>query len=319
MPIIDLPLEELRVYRPPLTKEPDFDDFWARTLQAAAEIPLEPDLRPRSDLPLSGVQAHDITYRSWDDARIAGQYFVPKGEGPFPTIVIYNGYSGATPRMTSEVPIWPLLGYATLAVDVRGQGGYSTDGSVYPEGHGYGWMTQGITDPEYYYYRGVFVDCVRALDFVSSRPEVDAERIGVTGISQGGGLSLAVPGLDPRPRASFAQVPFLSHYRRATQITGERPYSEISDYCRSRPPEVEAQVFRTLSYFDVMNLAGRIRCPTYVTVGLQDLTCPPSTVFAAYNALNCPKEIFISTFGQHERFPAAAEEAIRWMHKHLGD
>ncbi len=316
MPIIDMPLDQLRTYRPPSTREPDFDDFWAKTLQMAGRIPLEPDLQQEADLPLPNVRAHRITYRSWDDARISGRYLAPEGPGPFPAIVIYHGYSGGIHRMSSEVLIWPLMGYATLAVDVRGQGGYSTDGSVYPEGRVAGWMTQGIMDPQRYYYRGVFVDCVRALDFVCQQPNVDAKRIGVTGVSQGGGLTLVAAGLDPRPVAAFSEVPFLCHYRRAVDISNSRPYTEITDYCRFQPGADE-QVFRTLSYFDAMNLAERIQCPTHVSVGLQDLTCPPSTVFAAYNALQVEKEIMISTYGVHERFPGIVEKQIKWMHKYL--
>ncbi|NLS76420.1 MAG: acetylxylan esterase [Chloroflexi bacterium] len=316
MPIIDMPLDQLRAYRPAATREPDFDAFWAETLQSASRIPLEPQLQLEADLPLPGVRAYRATYRSWDDALISGRYLAPEGKGPFPAIVIYHGYSGGVHRMSNEIFLWPLMGYATLAIDVRGQGGLSTDGSVYPEGHITGWMTQGISDPKRHYYRGVFVDCVRALDFVCQQPGVDARRIGVTGVSQGGGLTLAAAGLDPRPAAAFSEVPFLCHYRRAVDVSNARPYTEIGDYIRYQPG-TDDLVFRTLSYFDAMNLAGRIQCPTYVTVGLQDLICPPSTVFAAYNALQVTKEIMVSTFGVHERFPGVVEKQIRWMHTYL--
>lgn len=312
----DMPLSKLETYQPSLTKEPDFDAFWANTLDQAAQIPLEARLEPEP-LALPGIKNYRLTYSSWDDATVAGRYLVPEGDGPFPTIVFYHGYSGGFHSLGYEQMAWALMGYATVAVDVRGQGGHSSDGSRYPGGHAGGWMTLGISDPATYYYRGVYVDCVRALDFVSSRPEADKDRIGLTGGSQGGGLTLAVAALDDRPAAALAQVPFLCHYRRATEITDSKPYSEISDYCRRRSPEEGEQAFRTLSYFDVMNLADRINCPTYVTVGLCDMTCPPSTIFAAYNRIPTKKEIMVADFGQHENFPGVVEATVAWMQQQL--
>lgn len=314
MPIFDFPLEKLREYRPALTREPDFQAFWRETLAEAAKLPIQPELTP-IDYPVDGLHVARATYAGWDGARIAGWYLTPAGVGPFPAIAFYHGYSGSKGAIYDYLG-WAAQGYVVLAVDVRGQNGESNDPTDYQGGHYQGWMSQGILDPRTYYYRGVFVDCVRALDFLTTRPEVDADAIGVTGISQGGGLSIVVAGLDPRPKVAMSDVPFLCHYRRAVEVTDQRPYSELVEFCRSHPGR-EEQVFRTLSYFDAMNLAPDVTCPTLVSVGLLDMVCPPSTVFAAYNHLTCPKDLKVYPFGVHAVYAPQWEEKLRWARTYL--
>jgi cephalosporin-C deacetylase len=94
-------------------------------------------------------------------------------------------------------------------------------------------------------------------------------------------------------------VPFLCHYRRATQITDNDPYAEIVRYCKIHCDQVD-QVFRTLSYFDGVNFATRARAPAFFSTSLMDNTCPPSTVFAAYNYYGGQKQIKVYEFNQHD-------------------
>ncbi|MGI6367154.1 MAG: acetylxylan esterase [Anaerolineae bacterium] len=314
MPRFDMPLEELVNYRPPLTAEPDLDAFWANTLQQAAQQPLNATLE-KQDYPALGCTVFKLTYDGWQGSRIAAWYLRPEGDGPFPGLVQYHGYSGSKAEVFGYLP-WALQGYALLAVDVRGQSGDSADTFPYPGGHVKGWMTQGILDPEVYYYRGVYVDCIRALDWLCSNGDVDPQRVGVMGMSQGGGLTLAVASLDARPVLAMPEMPYLAHFRRAVDMAMRQPYLEIPDYLR-RWPEREATVWRTLSYFDVMNLASRVRCPVLMTVGLQDDICPPSTVYAAYNQIQSPKEIRVYPYHNHEMVQAHWETKLRWAHHHL--
>jgi len=315
-PLVDLPLDELRAYRPPLTKEPDFDAFWAETLAAAAQVPLAPALEPTA-YPARGVRVYRAFYNGWDGARIAGWYLVPTPrDGPLPALVHYHGYSGWAGEPHNYLA-WALQGYAVLAVDVRGQAGRSNDPTSYPNGHVRGWMTMGARSPHTYYYRGAYVDCVRALDFLNTRDEVNGQRIGVMGISQGGGLSLAVAALDARPQLAMPEVPYLCHFRRALDMAQTGPYLEFAEYLKHYPEE-EDNLFRTLSYFDGMNLAPRIRCPVLMSVGLQDIICPPSTVFATFNHLGSTvKELAVYPYHGHEAVEAHWEDKIRWARRYL--
>jgi cephalosporin-C deacetylase len=138
------------------------------------------------------------------------------------------------------------------------------------------------------------------VETLRERPEVDAARVAVTGGSQGGGLALAAAGLAPDVAAAMPDVPFLCHYRRATEITAANPYEEISKYLAIHRDH-EERVFRTLSYFDGVNFAPRIRARTLVSVGLMDEICPPSTVMAAYNHLGCQeKSLSVYRYNHHE-------------------
>lgn len=310
-PLFDFPLEKLRDYKPALTRQPDFDAFWAQTL-AEVQGPPGADVR-LVDYPASGVQVFDVLYEGFRGARIGGWFIVPQdlaANMSMPAMIFYHGYSGARSDVYQLLP-WALQGYAVFSVDVRGQSGYSTDPTPYSIGHVSGWMTQGILDEQEYYYRGAYADCVRAIDFVLAWPGIDKNRIGITGGSQGGGLTLAVAGLDRRPALAIADVPFLCHFERPLDISDAFPYREIANFIRKYPGTHE-QVFRTLSYFDGMNLAPDIACPTLVTVGLEDMICPPSTVFAAYNHIAAPKQIDVFRYFAHEVPSYHAETKFRW-------
>jgi len=314
MALYDLPLDQLRVYDPPLTREPDFEAFWDETRAESRRTPLNGAIRP-VDYPLLRARPYEVHYDGWRGARICAWYVLPEGDGPFPALVQYHGYSGARHDL-HECLSWVAQGYAVMTVDTRGQSGGSTDPGHYSGGHVKGWMTLGIMDPQEYYYRGAFMDCVRALDWITTRPEIDAARIGVAGVSQGGALTLAVAALDDRPALAMPEVPYLCHYRRALDMALRDPYLEIAEYLR-RYPERYGQVWRTLSYFDNMNLAAWIACPTLASVGLQDDICPPSTIFAAYNKITARKEIGVYPFHNHAAVPAHWEAKLRWAHHYL--
>jgi len=326
MPLVDWPLPQLVAYRPPLTREPDFDSFWRETLDTASGAPLDAEIVPEEDYPVPGVRVSRAYFTGWEGARICGWWLVPPeyapgaSQGKRPTMVFYHGYSGNKGQVDAYLG-WALQGYCVFAVDTRGQSGESTDPKAYPGGHATGWMTAGITNPRDYYYRGAYVDCVRALDFVCAQPEVDTDRIGLTGGSQGGALTLAVAALDPQRRAKVAMpdVPYLCHFRRAVDAAAQAPYTEIAVYCRHWPQR-EVEVFRTLSYFDNMNLAERITCPVLMNVGLQDVICPPSTIYAAFNHLGSEtKEMKVFPYNGHEGNPTHTLDKLRWARRYVFD
>ncbi|MGW1230644.1 acetylxylan esterase [Streptomyces sp. NPDC002530] len=305
MSLFDLPLDELRAYRPESTEPDDFDAFWRRTLDEAAAYPLDAEFTPY-DAALTQVDVYDVSFAGWGGHRIRAWLNVPAGaEGPLPTVVNYLGYGGGR-GLPHDHLVWAAAGCATLVVDTRGQGavsGHSAGSTADPTGgdnpQSPGFMTRGILDPDTYYYRRVFTDAVRALDVAAAHPAVDADRIVVYGGSQGGGIAQAVAGLSPRVRAAFVDVPFLTHYRRAVEITDKDPYQEIVRFLSTQHGHAE-QVFRTLAYFDGISFAARAQMPALYSVALMDPICPPSTVFAAYNNWAGPKEIEVYPWNGHE-------------------
>ncbi len=302
--LFDMPLDELRLYQPPRLEPRDFDAFWDQTLAEARSHILDAVFEP-VDFGLQTVETFDVTFRGYGGQAIKGWLLLPRQRsGPLPCVVEYIGYGGGRGFPTDWL-VWSSAGFAHLVVDTRGQGSSGLKGDtpdLEPAGsnpHFPGFMTRGILNRETYYYRRVFTDAVRAVDAIQTHPAVDPERIAVTGGSQGGGIALAVGGLEPGVKAVMPDVPFLCHYRRATEITDKAPYSEIAKYCQTHRDKIDA-VFETLSYFDGVNLSARCSAPALFSVGLMDDICPPSTVFAAYNHFAGPKDIKVYQYNNHE-------------------
>jgi cephalosporin-C deacetylase len=247
----------------------------------------------------------DVTFSGYGGQAIKGWLLLPaQREGRLPCVVEYLGYGGGR-GLPLQWLGWSSAGFAHLVMDTRGQGSAWLQGDTPdPEPDGAnpqypGFMTRGVLAPATYYYRRVFTDAVRAVEAARSHPAVDPERIAVAGGSQGGGITLAVAGLEPGVQAALPDVPFLCMYRRATQIVNSFPYGEIAAYLKTHRDKIE-QVFHTLSYFDGLNFAARARASALFSVGLMDETCPPSTVYAAYNHYAGPKQIRSYEYNNHE-------------------
>jgi cephalosporin-C deacetylase len=304
MPFFDKPLEELRVYRPEREEPADFDAFWQSTLAETRAHPLNAQFEP-VDYGLQTVEAFDVTFAGYGGQPVKGWLLLPRQrQEPLPCIMEYLGYGGG--RGFPIDWLWgSSAGFAHLVMDTRGQGSVWRNGDTpdlpvdgaNPSVPGF--MTQGVLDPKTYYYRRVFTDGVRAVEAARNHPAVDSARIALTGGSQGGGITIAVGGLVPDVAVVMPDVPFLCHYRRATEITDRAPYLEIVTFCKNHRDRVDT-VFRTLSYFDGVNFAARARGQALFSVALMDMTCPPSTVFAAYNHYAGPKDIRIWTYNDHE-------------------
>ncbi len=317
MAFLDLPLDQLRSYLPARNEPADFDAFWQQTLDEARQNPLNPTYQP-VDYGLTTVELFDVTFPGYAGQPIKGWLLLPRHRSErLPCVVEYIGYGGGRGFPTDWL-LWSSAGYAHLVMDTRGQGsawlkGDTLDpdpsgGPQYP-----GFMTRGILSPHTYYYRRVFTDAVRAVEAARAHPAIDPERVAVTGGSQGGGITLAVSGLVPNVQAVMPDVPFLCHYRRATEITDGYPYQEIARYLTIHRDK-EEQAFATLAYFDGVNFATRAQAPALFSTGLMDEICPPSTVFAAFNHYGGPKDIRVWRYNHHEGGGTyQAQEKIRFL------
>lgn len=325
MPLFDLPLDQLRSYRPQSDEPQDFAAFWSDTLAAARRTPMSPVFAP-VDAGLSLVEAFDLSFPGYGGQAIKGWYLRPAGLPAgrrIPCVVEYIGYGGGR-GLAHQWLTWPCAGMATLVMDTRGQGSTWQNGDT-PDiedeagnPHHPGYMTRGILRPSAYYYRRVHTDAVRAVEAALSRPEVDPGRIFVAGGSQGGGIAIAVAaivgGLAPietgggalRLRGAMADVPFLCQFKRAMEISAAYPYQEIVQYLKNNRQHVDA-AFATLRYFDNLHFAPYAQAPALFSVALMDDVCPPSTVFSAFNAWGeraapgVRKEIRVYPYNGHEQ------------------
>lgn len=285
MPLVDLSIEELRTYKPNLTRREDFLKFWDENRKQAEEQPLNYSER-RIEYFSSRLEVFKVTYDGFLDKSPITGYFIRRAEtkNKNPTIVFFHGYGG-NKGTVSDYLSWVMLGFSVFTIDVRGQAGESPDYAKYTSGSIIGNMTKGILNKETYYYRYVYMDSYRAINYILTRNDVDENKIGVAGVSQGGGLSIAMAALHKKVSLSLPSVPFLCNFERAINVASAGPYLEILNYIKAHP-EQEETVMETLSYFDNMNLAPEVKSPILISVGLIDTICPPSTVFATYNHIS---------------------------------
>src|SRR5262245_56941092 len=272
-----MPRADASGYRTKVIKPSDFDAFWDDVLQQASAIPLDAQMIPDPLRTSDDVEVFQAFYTSADHVRIAAWYCRPaKRAERTPAIMFLPGY-----QMDPPIPKeWARKGYIALSVAPRG-----TLRSNRQFNPGYpNLLTHNITDRHTYAYRGFYVDTWRGIDFLLSRPEVDPARLGVTGSSQGGGLTITTAAMRPEVRAAAAGAPYLVGYIDAIGLTHTYPDEEINDYLRLHP-ESRRDVEATVAYFDGINFADRITCPIVVNIGLQDNVCPPETGYALFERI----------------------------------
>ena len=290
----------------PQDKQEDFDEFWNQTLEQLAAT------SPEYKLTLIKDRSNDIrrTYRvdmtGFGGEPVCGILVEPVAEGSYETVVSYMGYGSEVwypnPSDNPERVQFILC--------TRNQALNRKDGEDNL------WCTRGLESKDTYYYRGVFADAVRAIDFVCSREKVDQDRIYAEGGSQGGAITLVAASLDPRIDAIAPSVPFLSDYKDYFQIV-EWPGNWILEAAQQKGIS-EEDLYTTLSYFDVKNFTDRIQCPVLMAFGLQDATCPPHTNFAGYNMIKAPKRWICYPNTGHDvwREPQWPQEVENWFKQH---
>lgn len=261
----------------PIDAQDDFDQFWSDRLGELAQT------APQYRLALMPEHSDDVrrTYRvdmvSWGGEPITGVLCEPVAEGCYPVMVSFLGYD-CQPWFENPSASPQRIDF-TLCTRAQG---LSRDFSEPAD-----FCTRGLSSRDTYYYGGAFLDCVRGIDFVCSLPKADMNRIYAGGGSQGGAFTLAAASLDHRIRAIAPFVPFLSDYPDYFNIVSW-PGNEILA-AAEKLGMADEDLYRTLSYFDIKNLAGRIECPVLMGFGLQDGVCPPHTNFAGYNMIRSDK------------------------------
>ncbi len=318
MPIVDLPLEELQRYEGRNPRPADLDAYWDRALAEMRAIDPRVTLDPHPlDAPFA--ECFDLRFTGVGGARVYAKYLRPKGvQTPHPAVVLFHGYSGSSGDWADKLN-FVARGFSVAALDVRGQGGLSEDvGGVKGntlDGH----IIRGLdSGPDALLFRSIFLDCAQLTGIVMGMPEVDADRVGATGGSQGGGLTLACAALEPRLKLAAPVFPFLCDYLRVWEMDlAVAAYDELRKYLRMFDPlhQRKHEVFERLGYIDNQFLAPRIRAEVLFFTGLMDTICPPSTQFAAYNRIQSKKEMVLYPDFGHEGLPRSGDMIYEFMAK----
>ena len=309
MPLVDMPIEQLFEYKGRNPRPADFDSFWDKALEQLESVPPNVELVPH-EIAAPFAQCFDLWFDGIDGARQYARFLRPKNvENPVPCVLEFHGYSGNSGDWMSKLP-YVARGQAVASLDCRGQGGKSEDASRVKGNTHNGHIIRGLQDaldgrPEHLYYRQMFLDTAQLARAVAQMPEIDGNRLGARGGSQGGALTLACSALAPIKKAA-PEFPFLSDYRRVWEMDlASGAYTELRTWLRFYDPlhEREEEVWNALGYIDIQHLAPRIGAEVLMAVGLMDTVCPPSTQFAAFNKIPSSKRaVFYPDFG-HEGLP----------------
>jgi cephalosporin-C deacetylase len=316
MPIFDLPLDELWSYQGRNPRPADFDEYWDRALAEMSSLDPQMELAPH-EMSAPFAEAFDLYFNGVGDARVHAKYLRPKtAPQPHPAVVMFHGYSGSSGDWTDKLN-YVAQGYSVAALDCRGQGGCSEDPGGTTGNTLRGHIIRGLDDtPDKMLFRQIFLDTAQLAGLVMAMPEVDATRVGCTGGSQGGGLTLACAALEPRIERAAPVFPFLCDYLRVWEMDlAVAAYEEIRTYFRMFDPihARKEDVFKKLGYIDCQYLAPRIKGEVLMATGLMDTICPPSSQFAAFNKITAKKDVVIYPDFGHEGLPGHADRVWEFM------
>ncbi|GAA0371558.1 acetylxylan esterase [Bacillus horti] len=313
----DMSLEGLRSYQGSSPKPTDFDSYWSRALKELDEQSLEYEHIP-ANIQTDVAECFHLYFTGVGGARVYAKLVKPKQIKEHRRgIVMFHGYSGNSGDWFDKIA-YAAQGFTVMALDCRGQGGLSEDNLPVKGTTLRGHIIRGIDNPDPYhlYFRYVFLDTAQAVRILMSMEDVDEDRVGVMGASQGGALAIASAALEPRIKMVAATYPFLSDYKRMYELDiKSSAYAELVDYFKFFDPlhEREKEVFERLGYIDIQNLADRITAEVLWITGLTDLSCPPSTQFAAYNKIRSKKEMLIYHEYGHEFIRGAGDQILQKM------
>ena len=307
MPNLDLPLDQLLLYRTRNPKPVDFDAYWTKALAELAAIDPKPQLT-KAAFQVRGSECFELTFTSACNARVYAKYLRPaKFVGKLPTLLEFHGFPGHSGDWRNKTA-WTGQGFAIASLDCRVQGGRSQDLGDYKASPGNGHLTRGLdeADPQKLHYRNLYLDTVQLARVVMGFAEVDSARLGALGGSQGGGLALACASLVPQIKRVAPVFPFLCDWKRVWDMDlAKDAYGELRDYFRRFDPHHarQTEIFTRLGYIDVSLLSARITAETLMAISQMDPICPPSTQFAAYNAITAPKSYKLYVDYGHENLP----------------
>ena len=325
MPIFDMHIDQLKEYSGTNPKPKDFDNYWKENLNSLSKINTNIQIE-KSNFETSFAICSNLYFTGTQNARIHAKLLQPKNPTKsHPAIIIFHGYQGSSGDWVDDNKMaFVAQGFTVASLDCRGQGGDSQDFGNTIGNTIRGHIIRGLNekDPNKLLFKQIFLDTVLLTKIVMNLPDVDENRIGITGVSQGGGLSIACASLVPEIKMVAPVLPFLSDYKRVWEldqaINPSNSYFELHDYFRRFDPlhHSEKEIFEKLGYIDIHHLAPRIKGEVLMAISLLDTVCPPSTQFAAFNKISSKKEVVVYPDYAHEgNLPGHSDRIFKFLSK----
>ncbi|RED52933.1 acetylxylan esterase [Cohnella phaseoli] len=315
MPLVDMSLEQLQEYQGRNPRPDDFDEYWSRALAEMRAVKAEVEL-VRSEFQAPNADCFDLYFTGVRGARIHAKYVRPKNAPvPHPAILQFHGYTGSAGEWCDKLS-YASVGYSVIAMDVRGQGGKSEDTGGVKGTTLNGHLIRGLDDhPDNLLFRHIFLDTAQLAGIAMGFPEVDPDRIGAMGASQGGGLTLACGALEPRIKRLAPTFPYLCDYLQGYDLDLDPGNQELKRFFRFHDPQHrrKQEIFTKLGYIDIQYLAQRIRGEVILGISMMDIGCPPSTQFSVYNKITAPKSLEIYPDFGHEYLPGFGDQTMQFF------
>jgi cephalosporin-C deacetylase len=316
MPVFEMPLPQLLTYKGTNPRPDDHQEYWERAKKQMHALGTACELVPAA-FKAPGVDCYDLWFTGVGGARVYAKLLLPRHAEKCPALLRFHGYSGDSGDWMHHLA-YAQAGFVVAAMDCRGQGGKSQDVGGVLGNTLNGQIIRGLSDPDpdKMLTRALFLDTAQLARIVMDLPQVDETRVGATGGSQGGALTLACASLEPRINRLAPVYPFMCDYQRVWNMDlAVAAYNELRDYFRRFDPQHkrEQEIFTKLGYVDLQHLACRIRGETLLCVGLMDTICPPSTQFAAFNRITAPKRYELWPDFAHEGLPGCDDMIFTFM------
>lgn len=301
----------------PYTMNPsDFDEFWRKNIDEARKSPISVTCEKVDKYTTDDFDCFLLKIKTDKRHSVYGYLTKPKKEGKYPVVLCPPGAGIKTIKEPMRNTYYAKNGFIRLEIEIHGlHPELSTEtfkeiSTAFSDGNDY--LSNGLDNRDNYYMKHVYVACVRCIDYLTSLPEWDGKNVALQGGSQGGALSLITAALDPRVTVCVANHPALSDMAGyLDNRAGGYPH-----FNRSNGMLTEEKV-KTMQYYDVVNFARRITCPTYLTWGFNDDTCPPTTSYIVWNLITAPKESLITPINEHWTSENTNHGQMEWIKKHL--
>ncbi len=293
-------------------KPADFDDFWAKAKSDLADV--EPNfqctLMPAMSTATCNVYL--VQMQSLGNVTVRGWLTEPVVKNPNKKFAVILGLPGY------QVDLDPIMtledkDVAFLTLNVRGQG----NSREFINTRRDEFVIHHIEDKNKYVMRGVVMDCLRAMDFIHTRPELNKDKIFVKGGSMGGFLAIATASLDKRVKLCSAQSPIFADMRSVVKRV-EFPKKYIDIYLKTQPGLTREKIMNNLDYFDVKNFATNVTCKFMMSIGLLDTYIPPANDMVVFNSMTTTKKLQIFRDYGHEVAPQYIMLENNWMHDQFG-